>query len=239
MKVRTDNCSLPGYWKFFLWAFAFGWLYLITMFIRDIQRLVDLKNFFHYLLDVPDKDIQTVTWQYVVQKLMDLRDENPATARPERLSPENRRFINGQSKQRMDAHDIANRLMRQDNYLIAMINKDILDCTINIPFLGKRQFFTKTVEWNLWLAVAQYAFDENNQIRQKFLYAKHRQELVQGLKRRFFLVGCFNLIISPFIVVYFLVTQFLQNFTVGLANFPSRLTLQLTICRNIKRIPPD
>ncbi|TLD35067.1 APG9-domain-containing protein [Venturia nashicola] len=224
-QVRVPKCtkSLPGYWKFFLWAFAFGWLYLITMFIRDIQRLVDLKNFFHYLLDVPDKDIQTVTWQYIVQKLMDLRDENPATARPESLSPENRRFISGQSKQRMDAHDIANRLMRQDNYLIAMINKDILDCTINIPFLGKRQFFTKTVEWNLWLAVAQYAFDENNQIRQKFLHAKHRQELVQGLKRRFFLVGCFNLIISPFIVVYFLVTQFLQNFTEYQKN-PSRLS---------------
>lgn len=189
------------------------------MFVRDISRLMDLKNFFEHLLDVPDSDIQTVTWQYIVAKLMDLRDENPSTARPERLSPENRKYLQGQSKQRMDAHDIANRLMRQDNYLIAMINKDILDCTVNIPFLGKRQFFTKTVEWNIWLAVAQYAFDENNQIRPKFLYSKHRHELAEGLRRRFILVGCFNLIISPFIVIYFLVTQFLQNFTVSFLNF--------------------
>ena len=196
---------------------------------------MDLHNFFKYLLDVPDSDIQTVTWQYIVAKLMELRDENPSTARQERLSSENRRFIQGQSKQRMDAHDIANRLMRQDNYLIAMINKDILDCTVNVPFLGKRQFFTKTVEWNLWLAVAQYAFDENNQIRPKFLYAKHRQEFVEGLRRRFLLVGCFHLIISPFIVIYFLVTQFLQNFTVSLVICYYGFDMKLTFGRNIKR----
>lgn len=198
-----------------------------------------LHDFYHYLLDVPDSDIQTVTWQFIVAKLMELRDENPSTARPERLSSENRRFIQGQSKQRMDAHDIANRLMRQENYLIAMINKDILDCTVLIPFFGKRQFFTKTIEWNLWLAVAEFAFDENNQIKPGFLHSKHRRELVDKLRTRFFLIGCFNLVISPFIVLYFLVTQFLQNFTVSEKFTTKAIPPLLTVCRSTRRIHHD
>jgi autophagy-related protein 9 len=194
-------------------------MYSFFHFLRDSPRLIDLHNFYHYLLGISDKDLQTATWPYVVGQIMELRDENPATARPERLSADNRRFINGQSKQRMDAHDIANRLMRKENYLIAIINRDILDCTVHIPLLGKRHFFSKTIEWNIGLAVIEYVFDENGQIRQPFLSSRKRNSLIEGMKRRFFLVGCMNLIISPIIVIFFLINQFLTSFTVSV-NYP-------------------
>ena len=39
--------------------------------------------------------------------------------------------------------------MRKENYLIALINKDILDLHIPFPFLRNSVFITKTIEWGL------------------------------------------------------------------------------------------
>jgi hypothetical protein len=45
--------------------------------------------------------------------------------------------------------DVAARIMRKENYLIALINKDILDLHIPFPFLRKSILLTKTIEWGL------------------------------------------------------------------------------------------
>jgi autophagy-related protein 9 len=53
--------------------------------------------------------------------------------------------------------DIANRIMRRDNYMIAMINKDILALGAPFPFnlfLGRRNIITKTIEWSLGYTVS-------------------------------------------------------------------------------------
>lgn len=175
----------------------------------------DMHNFYLHLLGIPDKDMQSVTWQYVVRCLMNLRDLNPLTADREHLSAENRRYLKGQSKQRMDAHDIANRLMRKENYWISIINRDILDCSVNIPFFGKRQFYTRTVEWNLDVAVTEFVFDEHGQIKQRFLSSKNRKQNVEELRKRFKNVALINLIICPFLAVWFMLNRFLTYFTVS------------------------
>ena len=169
-----------------------------------------MHDFYRYLLEIPDSDIQTVSWQEIVKRLMLLRDSNPATAAgvPER----HRRFMGSQSKQRMDAHDIANRLMRRDNYLIALINKDILDLTLPIPFLKSKQFFSKTLEWNLSLCILDYVFDEQGQVRTLFLKDTHRRMLCDGLRRRFLFAGVMNVLCAPFIIVYFMTTYFFRYF---------------------------
>lgn len=81
----------------------------------------------------------------------------------------------------MDAHDIANRLMRKDNYLIALFNKEILDLTIPLPFLrNKGSMLTKTLEWNLSLCILDYVFNEQGQLRTLFLKEGHRRVLSDG-----------------------------------------------------------
>ena len=74
---------------------------------------------------------------------------------------------------RLDAHSLANRIFRVDNYMIAMYNKDILDLTIPfpipVPYVGKRQFATKIMEWNLNFCIWTWAFDERGAIRKRFL----------------------------------------------------------------------
>ena len=181
-------------------------------YVLDVRRLWNLHEFYTHLLQISDDELQTITWQAVVGRLMDLRDSNPRTAL--QLGVHNRRFIGEQSKQRMDAHDIANRLMRKENYLIALFNKEILDLTLPIPLLKNRKLFSKNLEWSINLCVIDYVFKDQGQVQQLFLKDTHRRELVEALQRRFLLVGFINVLCAPFIVTYFLMFFFLRYFKV-------------------------
>lgn len=141
---------------------------------------------------------------------MDLRDLNPSTAA--NVKSDHQKFIGSQSKQRMDAHDIANRLMRKDNYLIALINKDLLDLTLPVPFLRNRQLFSKTLEWNLSLCILDHVFDERGQVRTLFLKDTHRRALSESLRRRFLFAGFMNALCAPFIVIFFVLFYFFRYF---------------------------
>lgn len=195
---------------FFLWLFTLFWIGKSFQYALDFRRLRHMQDFYEYLLGISDTDIQTISWQEVVSRLMNLRDANPSTA--EAVSAKHRKFIGSQSKQRMDAHDIANRLMRKENYLIALFNKDILDLTLPIPFLRNRQLFSRTLEWNINLCILDYVFNEQGQVRPIFLKDAHRKALSEGLRRRFLFAGIMNIFIAPFIVVYFLLSYFFRYF---------------------------
>ncbi|KAK2768682.1 autophagy protein atg9 [Arachnomyces sp. PD_36] len=193
-----------------LWLFTLIWIGKLVQYIFDIRRLRHMHDFYHYLLGVSDSDIQTISWQEVVSRLMTLRDSNPTTTGA--LTTKQRAFIGTQSKQRMDAHDIANRLMRKENYLIALFNKDILDLTLPIPFLRNRQLFSRTLEWNINLCILDFVFNDQGQVRPMFLKDIHRKALSEGLRRRFIVAGILNIFAAPFIVTYFLMHYFFRYF---------------------------
>ena len=211
-QILIPQCTkkMSGTSNFLIWLFAFLWICKLFQYCWDFRRLRNMQHFYRWLLDVSDIDIQTISWQEVVKRLMMLRDSNPATAAG--VNERHRRFMGSQSKQRMDAHDIANRLMRRDNYLIALINKDILDLTLPIPFLSNRQFFSRTLEWNLNLCILDYVFNEQGQVRPLFLKDTHRRALSEGLQRRFLFAGCMNVLCAPFIVIFFMLLYFFRYF---------------------------
>ncbi|KAK6509543.1 autophagy protein atg9 [Arthrobotrys musiformis] len=191
-----------------LWIFCLVWMIKLVSYVYDIWRLWEIHQFYHYLLDIPDLDMQTIQWQDVVQKLMALRDSNPVTS----LATTRKYIRNHSSKQRMDAHDIANRLMRKENYLIALFNKDILDLSIPLPFLRDHQLLTKTVEWNLGLAILDFVFHDGDNFNPIFLKESSRKGLSQALRTRFVVFGFFNLLFAPFIVAYLVIHYFFQYF---------------------------
>ncbi|GAB1209389.1 autophagy protein atg9 [Aspergillus pseudonomiae] len=208
LKDCTKKMSMSS--TFLLWLLTVFWIGKAFQYLMDIRRLKHMHDFYHYLLGISDSEIQTISWQEVVSRLMTLRDANPATAGA--VSARHRKFMGSQSKQRMDAHDIANRLMRKENYLIALVNKDILDLTLPIPFLRNRQLFSQTLEWNINLCIMDYVFNDQGQVRTLFLKDTHRKALSEGLRRRFIFAGIMNIFVAPFIVVYFLMHYFFRYF---------------------------
>ena len=91
---------------------------------------------------------------------------------------------------KLDAHDIANRIMRQENYLIALFNKELLDLRVPLPPIlkrfivspedGKGRVLTRALEWNLRFCLMEYLFDESGKVRKVFLKSKNRTVLIEG-----------------------------------------------------------
>lgn len=192
-----------------LWITSFVWLWNLVLYFFDIFRLRQMHDFYLYLLGIPEAEIQSISWQEIVSRLMALRDSNPTIASTFKKPGG---YIRSQNKQRMDAHDIASRLMRRENYMIAMINKDLLDLTLPIPFLRNRKLFTRTLEWNIELCIMDFVFNSKGQVRPLFLKDTHRKSLSDALRKRFIVMGIVSLVFSPFLAVFAITKHFFQNF---------------------------
>ncbi|CZS73979.1 unnamed protein product [Fusarium graminearum] len=207
-EVIVPQCTrkMSGLWNFAIWLYTFFFIWKCVQYFVEIRRLTYIRDFYIYLLDIPEQDMQTISWQDVVARIMALREENPKTAT--NISPRLRQFMGSQSKERLDALDIANRLMRKENYLIAMINKDILDLSLPVPFLRGRQMFSKTMEWYLQYCILDMAFNELGQVQQDFLRPDRRRLLSQKLRQRFLFAGFLNLLFAPVVLAYVVIVYF-------------------------------
>ncbi|KAI8603618.1 APG9-domain-containing protein [Dissophora ornata] len=187
-----------------LLLFAIFWIGQLTRLIYDIPEIVDMCNFYTYLLQIPDVYIQTVSWHEVVTRIIKIRDNNPNTSTAA--------TIQTTDMQRLNAHDIANRIMRKENFMIAMFNKELLDLRPPVPLLGNRTILTRILQWSLSFCILGYVFDERGQVRKRFLKDNRRAELVEGLTRRFQFMGLATLIFSPFISIYLMLYFFFRYF---------------------------
>lgn len=81
--------------------------------------------------------------------------------------------------------------MRQENYLIALFNKDLLDLHVPLPPAFKRMLYrsnydgkgltlTRVLEWNLRFCLMEYLFNQQGHVRKVFLKNKHRAVLIDG-----------------------------------------------------------
>lgn len=69
----------------------------------------------------------------------------------------------------VNEHDIANRIMRRDNFMIAMVMKDLLPTHIRIPSSMSIPFLPKSLEWSITKCVFDYAFDSKHRIKSTVL----------------------------------------------------------------------
>lgn len=89
---------------------------------------------------------------------------------------------------KLDAHDIANRIMREENYLIALFNKDLLDLRVPLPgvltnilSMDERHGITLStaLEHNLRICLMRFLFDARGRVREVFLKERNREALVK------------------------------------------------------------
>ncbi|KAF8965233.1 autophagy protein Apg9-domain-containing protein [Flammula alnicola] len=217
--VIVDRCvsRFSGFTFLFFLLFTAFYVWQIISYALGIKRLVDMYNFYTHLLKIPDADIQTISWSEVVRRIGAIREENPLTA----MSSKKGKLSDDTATAKLDAHDIANRILRQENYLIALFNKELLDLRVPWPAVlkrfivaeeGKGKMLTQALEWNLRFCLMEYLFDEHGKVRKVFLKSKNRAALIEGLQRRFIFMGILNAIFAPFIVLYFLMYSFFRYF---------------------------
>lgn len=158
-----------------------------------------MQQFYTHLLKVPDSDISTISWSTVVSRIAAIRDENPITAVSNLPDASTDNTV---PTAKLDAHDIANRIMRQENYLIALFNKDLLDLRLPVPpvvrrlltviglyseeddgpskYRTERTTLTRALEWNLRFCLMNYLFDSSGKVKEIFLKERNREALIKG-----------------------------------------------------------
>jgi autophagy-related protein 9 len=108
--------------------------------------------------------------------------------------------------------------MREENYLIALFNRDILDLSAALPgpFAGRRigGQLTRLLEWNIRFCLLGFLFGPDGQVRRAFTSERNRAELTEALERRFLLMACINAVLAPFVFIYLLLYSFFRYFEV-------------------------
>jgi len=93
--------------------------------------------------------------------------------------------------------------MRKENYLIAFVNKGVLNLKIPLPFLRNKSVLTKSLVWNLRYII-DYLFDDQLMIRDAVIASPSK------LKFQFIKLGILNFLAAPFVFLYLLIYFFFK-----------------------------
>jgi autophagy-related protein 9 len=164
---------------FFFMIFMIWWTIVCVNTVVYLCSMYNIHKFWHYNLGFyAEHDLASNSWENVIERCQ------------ERISVH------------LDIHYTTNKIMRWENYLIAMITKDTLGLD-NIPFT-----FTKILEWNLHKCITGALFDENEMLLYDVTKESCMEEYNIRLKRAFYYTGILNVVFAPFILsalsVYFI-----------------------------------
>lgn len=179
-----------------LYIILFGafWVWKCISAIYVISSAIDMERFYREILGIHLNDLQTMRWHEVVQRLIKLHEHG---------------IHRVAIKEKLTEHDVVLRIMRKDNYMIGLINKQLMDLRVPwwiAPFMSERLFLTKSLEWSLSFCIMEYVFNEQFTVSSSFLKGNIE------LQRRFIVVGIIHLLLLPFMLVFMTIHFFLQNF---------------------------
>jgi len=223
--VYISKCmaNAPWYKNVAIFLFVIYWCLGLVRTLQSVRRLYQLRDFFTHVLGIPEEDIQTVKWVTVVEGLVKIQNANIATATNEAKV---KRYLDyNQPQQRLTAETVANRLMRQDNYYVALINKDIFDFNVIIPYYGSRSCYSRSLEWCIQFCLTNFIFDEQGNPRPFAIDVRNRGVLVTSLRRRLAFAAAISIIFAPWNIIRFSVMYFFRYYTDFTKN-PARASMR-------------
>ena len=215
---------------YFALFFAY-WAWSAVSLALSLRDAAEMHRFFVERLGVSTRELQTMTWHEVVERVVRLQESGEYKIAIHRRA--------------LSAHDIACRVMRKENYLIAFINQGILALHVPVPRAlaralragraGRaapdgatepgavatlasetcgacgsgpcvpRLYLAKTLEWSLRVCILNHMLSHKFTVRREFMSDE------AGLRRRFVLMGLCHIVLMPFTLVFMAILFFLQN----------------------------
>jgi autophagy-related protein 9 len=197
--VREDNRNLSEFinWGDMFKLPALMWALLITYFIYiacKMAGIVDhvfmyqkIHDYYTNVLEIPDWRIKTMKWEEIVGILhLKYRNEN------------------------LNVYNIANRITNGDNYMIALVDHNIL----NYPVL------TNLMEWNFTYCFIHSIFDDESKIN--IVHLNNLEKTKGDIGRRIIAVSVINFLFMPFILLFILFSNFFE-YGATFYNSPSKI----------------
>ncbi|GAB4821600.1 hypothetical protein N2152v2_008646 [Parachlorella kessleri] len=172
----------------YLGAFTAYWLVALGHLVAEVRGLAEVRHFCQHKLGLSERQLATCTWPEVAHRLVQVQSSTRLCIVRD-----------------LTEHDVVSRVMRKENFLIAMLNKGVLALNVPIPGLRHHFLLTKTVEWNLYWCLLDTLFDDHFRVRRAFLLDE------RALRRRFRVMAVLNLLASPFMLLFLLIYFFMKN----------------------------
>jgi len=176
--------------------------------VYDAKVMWKIHNFYKYDLQITDFELQTIRWSVVVKKL--------------------NTFIQTRGYEQLESWNISARIMKKDNYLIAMIHHHTLKYGIPLLTDGCKagcqgclrhclpdthstndkfqlKVFSKVLLWSITYCVINFIVNERNEVRNEIMFSDREHihdDLVNDLKKKFRIIAILNLMLIPFLALF-------------------------------------
>ena len=203
----------PAYAFFAL--FGLYGVFKIGLFFRNLPLLWEIKVFYSRYLGVNESQLQHISWGKVVELVVEV----PGLC----LANEDWTEL-----------DVVNRILRHENYFVALINREIFDMNLAIlkwlPSTGSYFFATESLGFLIsWVLQGLWEDRKVGKLYPLVFQAKDDHQILSnldaGLQRRFRYVGIIALLLLPVTFVYmtvFLILQFGNEYRENPSNIGLR-----------------
>ncbi|XP_054713859.1 autophagy-related protein 9A-like [Uloborus diversus] len=177
---------------------GWGWLFMVVgvlLVVYKLYRLIctaysykEIEQFYDSAMKISKADINNVTWHEVQCRLREVQHEQQLCVH----------------KSDLTELDIYHRILRHKNYMVAMVNKNILPLKHNTRF-GEWVYLSSGLEYNLELLLfgsLSSPFKGTGTLREDYKKYSKRKEVAAELSRNILICGVINLLLSPFILVW-------------------------------------
>jgi autophagy-related protein 9 len=196
--LRTMN----AYFIISLVIFSIYMVWKVIKIVYDAKMMWEIRNFYKCNLLIDDFELQTTRWTLVVKRL--------------------NHYLTMKGYDALESWNISARIMKKDNYLIAMIHHNILDYGIPIlpesinnrvrRFLGmsgderlKVNVFSRILLWSITYCIVNFIVNERNEVRNEIMFSdrEHVQDsLINELRKKLRIIGILNLLLTPFLALF-------------------------------------
>eukprot|EP00466_Bigelowiella_natans_P012701 jgi/Bigna1/46687/estExt_Genewise1.C_60190 len=183
--------------------FSVYWLWNAVDSLFVLSQSWQMSTFYSQRLEIQDEEIPMLQWHEVLERLVKVQKKVQLCV----------------VKDFRDSLDITNRIMRKENYMIAMVNTGVFK--IETFIFGQHSgVFGSTLEWNLRVCILNAMFDEKFSVKDfldsnsGYSYSENLNlnDGIAKLKRRFITMGIINLIFMPFIAIFLVIHFVLRHF---------------------------
>jgi len=151
-------------------------LFILVKIINIIEHIIiygRIRRFYNKTLNLKDSHIVAMSWEDIIIKL-------------------ERHYKHSN----INVYYIANRITVKDNYMIALINKNVLELNE----------LTSLMEWNIMYSIIHKIFNDEAKIKNDIF--SEQETYIEGIKSRIKFIVIINFIFMPFILVF----TFFYNF---------------------------
>lgn len=183
-----------GMWLCLVVAAVF-WLFRAIRAACHLIQFVEIRAFYIHALRISSSDLDNMTWHEVQRRVLEVQKEQQMCIH----------------KQELTELDIYNRILRHKNYLVALVNKEVLPLHLDVPLLGRLVYLTQGLRYNLELILFWFPgapFGSTWHLRPEYKRPAHRELLAQQLAHRILCVGLANAALAPLVLLWQLLYSF-------------------------------